>query len=163
MIKLNLGCGNKILEGYENLDLYSTTSGVQRVDIRQLPYPDASVDEILAEDILEHFGRLEWRKILAEWVRVLKPGGTITIQSPDMIRLADALSHAGNASDDEKWEAFNRRIFGGQGDGVTDGKGMYHYTGFSVAFLLRHCERVHSLSYVRENYHNYNFTLVMRK
>lgn len=160
MTRLNLGCGGKVLPGYENIDLFVHAPGVVCLDIRALPHTACSVDSILAEDILEHFPRLEWPAVLAEWVRVLKPGGTITLQFPEMTQLAEKLLAART---NEEWDTWNRRIFGGQGDGRGDGKGMYHYTGFSHEYLRAHCEKVLHLTYVTHSHHNYNATLVMRK
>lgn len=159
MTKLNVGCGSRVLAGYDNIDLYVTGPRISNFDIRALPYGAESVDEVLAEDILEHFPRLEWKAVVTEWVRVLKPGGLITFQFPEMRHLADALY----AAPIEKWEEINRRIFGGQGDGRGDGKGMFHYSGFSRDFLQYHLEKQHGLLYVSHHFHNFNCTLSMKK
>lgn len=155
-MKINVGCGNRVLPGYENLDLYVKHPGVTRMDVRCLPYHDGTIDEVLAEDIIEHFSRLEWKKVLAEWVRVLKPGGVIRLQFPEMRELADALLHADT---DERWEWLTRRIFGDQAE-----QGMWHFHGLTVDYLRRHLENVHGLVYVFHEFDgNYNVVLVMRK
>ncbi|MES2179809.1 MAG: class I SAM-dependent methyltransferase [Gemmatimonadota bacterium] len=160
---MNVGSGPNVLPGYDNLDLYVDAPGVIRADVRKLPYPDKSVDEVLASDILEHFPRLEWKAVLAEWVRVIKPGGLLVVQAPDMALLAAELLGASDTNNDEDWEKWNRRIFGGQGDGRDDGKGQFHFTGFNAYFLQRHCENKLGLEYVSCDLHNYNFKLQMRK
>jgi hypothetical protein len=161
-VKLNVGCGKKVLPGYVNVDLYVEHPQVLKADVRKLPFNDGIFDEVLAEDILEHFPRLEWRAALAEWVRVLKLGGTITIRSPDMRALGVDLFNAGE--DDERWEWLDRRIFGGQGDGIPDPhRAMYHFTGFHDGFLRRHCEKTHRLAFVDCSHASYNFKLTMRK
>lgn len=158
-VRLNLGCGQNVLDGYENIDLYVALPGILRLDVRCLPHQDGSVDEILAKDILEHLPRLEWKGALADWVRVLKPGGTITIVSPEMVLLADELRRATTLDD---WEIVNRRIFGGQGDGKAE-QGQAHLTGFSAWFLTAYAKKVLGLVHVSHDYHNLNFTLVLRK
>jgi SAM-dependent methyltransferase len=52
--------------------------------------PDQSVDEIRASHVLEHFSHLARRDVLAEWVRVLKPGGKLRIAVPDFDRIIAA-------------------------------------------------------------------------
>ena len=78
-MKLNIGCGLKIIPGYVNCD-YLPGVGVDKVfDITQgIPYPDNSIDEILVEGVFGHV--LNWHLTpMREIHRVLKPGGTVLI------------------------------------------------------------------------------------
>ncbi|MCF7976820.1 MAG: methyltransferase domain-containing protein [Chromatiaceae bacterium] len=60
---------------------------VGRVDV--LPsVPDSSVELIYASHVLEHFGRYEYRAVLAEWLRVLQPGGVLRLAVPDFAACA---------------------------------------------------------------------------
>jgi len=80
LMKLNLGCFDRLLEGFVNVD-WLPGPGVEVVDLRQLwPWPDATVDHIRAHDVIEHLPD----KILTmnELWRVLKPGGTVEIMVP---------------------------------------------------------------------------------
>ena len=55
-MKLNLGCGNDIKEGWVNMD-YIGAEGVDVVhNLNRLPYPfpDNTFDSILASHVLEH-------------------------------------------------------------------------------------------------------------
>lgn len=84
-IRLNLGCGNKRLNGYLNCDLesnYTDHPPDVACDVRQLPFEDDFADEILAVHILEHFYVWEVQDLLKEWIRVLKPGGLMVIEVP---------------------------------------------------------------------------------
>jgi SAM-dependent methyltransferase len=87
--KLNLGCGDKLINGYINVDLVTERAGVTpdvNCDIRKLTVFDTDyADEILAVHVIEHFWRWEVEDILAEWVRVLKPNGKLILECPNLI------------------------------------------------------------------------------
>lgn len=87
-MKLNLGCGDQIMEGYINCDLYDKKADV-KCDVKQLPFDDNSADYIYiyASHIIEHFDFYEGHEVLKEWYRVLKPNGTIYIETPDMMAI----------------------------------------------------------------------------
>ena len=76
-LRLNLGCGDKILPGYVNVDVVEARAGMKPdvvCDLRNLsPFASDSADEILSVHVVEHFWRWEVADILREWVRVLKP------------------------------------------------------------------------------------------
>lgn len=79
MLKLNIGSGGANIPGFQNID--------RKLGIEAFPlsmYPDGCVEEIRASHILEHFSFVDVEKALAEWVRVLKPGGRIRIAVPDI-------------------------------------------------------------------------------
>lgn len=78
LLKLNLGAGGCELPGYINLDRKTGQ------EVYPLGYPDSCADEIRASHILEHFSHHETMDIVADWVRVLKPGGVLKICVPDM-------------------------------------------------------------------------------
>ncbi len=88
-LRLNLGCGDKILPGYVNVDVVESRAGKKPdvlCDLHKLePFADNSVDEILAVHVVEHFWRWEVPDILKEWVRVLKPGGRMILECPNLL------------------------------------------------------------------------------
>ena len=87
MVRLNLGCGSKHLPGYVNVDFESNHSGLKpdvSCDLRKLPFPDKYADEILSVHVIEHFWRWEVADVLTEWVRVLKPGGLMVLECPNI-------------------------------------------------------------------------------
>jgi len=80
-LKLNLGCGTHILPGWINIDS-AALPGVNLVhdlNVLPLPYADASVDEIFAENIFEH---LDYIPLLRECHRLLIPGGRLRLEVP---------------------------------------------------------------------------------
>ena len=126
-LRLNLGCGTDIRPGYVNVD-QRCMHGVDVVaDVSRLPYTGNTVAEIMANDVIEHFPGAQTENILAEWVRVLKPGGILTIQAPDLRALAYSL-----ITNQIPATEFARRIYGGQ-----DYRGNFHYAGFDIPTMRR--------------------------
>jgi SAM-dependent methyltransferase len=89
LVRLNLGCGDKILPGYINVDVAASRSGKQPdviCDLRDLSVFGADyADEVLAVHVVEHFWRWEIQEILQGWERVLKPGGRMILECPNLI------------------------------------------------------------------------------
>lgn len=98
--KLAFGCGHLNLHdrGYENVDMRTFEHVDWVVDIsKKLPWKDNSINEILAESVLEHiphglmnsessYGRAHLNTIvvLKEWCRVLAIGGRCIIKVPNV-------------------------------------------------------------------------------
>lgn len=88
-MKINLGCGTHIIieNDWINVDIRAL-AGVDKVihieEIDKHFEPD-SIEHILANDIIEHFGHLEVNDILIKLHKILKPGGTISIRVPDAL------------------------------------------------------------------------------
>jgi len=76
-MKLNIGAGDKPIEGYENLDIK------QGVVAHALPYGAETVDEVRASHLLEHYPFERVPEVLEHWFKVLKPGGIIKVSVPD--------------------------------------------------------------------------------
>lgn len=81
--KLNLGCGNKAMPGYTNVDIFSGPIVNEIFQIDDIPYTDGSIGAIHSEHALEHvpFRRVE--NTLKEWSRVLMPQGELLLKIPD--------------------------------------------------------------------------------
>ena len=93
-ICLNLGCGNKFFRAEDvkwiNVDFPGNSFNCKpdiEADIRQLPFPDDYADEIHAIHVIEHIHTWEVEDLLKEWKRVLKPGGWMAIECPDLNKI----------------------------------------------------------------------------
>lgn len=82
MIKLNLGCGKDIKDGYVNLDSVKLPGVDIIFDINKphLPFKDNTFEEIYCSHVLEHVNDLA--KTMKELKRISKSGGKIIIRVP---------------------------------------------------------------------------------
>lgn len=86
MKRLNIGAGKRRLEGYVGIDVVQR-DGVDIVaEAHAIPLPDGCAEEVLAVHLWEHF--LPWAcdSVLDEWRRLLKPGGLLALEMPDIIK-----------------------------------------------------------------------------
>lgn len=135
MIKLAFGCGHLDYheKGYKNVDVRKLPHIDYVVDVGQdLPWKDNSINEILAESILEHFphglrtgflyatSHMNTVKILMEWHRILKYGGKCIIKVPNIKGIVNHYV-LGKISRRDFWFY----LYGGQ-----EYHGNVHYSGF---------------------------------
>jgi FkbM family methyltransferase len=59
--------------------------------MQYLPFADASFDAVYAGEVIEHIPNGE--AALADWVRVLRPGGTLIVTTPNRERLLNRINH----------------------------------------------------------------------
>jgi predicted SAM-dependent methyltransferase len=97
-IRLNLGAGPKNWPGFVSVDLPNNWSGVEpdvAADVTgPLPFPDDHADEVHAYHLLEHIWRWKVADCLREWIRVLKPGGTLVLEMPCLDKIAKIIAHS---------------------------------------------------------------------
>lgn len=87
-VMLNVGCGTDYKKGWINID-NNTDNNIEKLDLNwdlrnPLPFEDNSVDFIFNEHFVEHLTVEEARISLADFRRVLKPGGVMRIAMPDL-------------------------------------------------------------------------------
>ena len=144
-LRLNLGCGDKILPQYVNVDIVSSRAGMTPdvlCDLRHLkPFADGSASEILSVHVVEHFWRWEVRDILKEWRRVLAPGGKIVLECPNLeVACQTFLEDPQRRSAEDQGGQRSMWVF--YGDPSWRDPYMVHrwgYTVQSLAELLREC------------------------
>lgn len=83
-IKLNVGCGGLHKKGYLNVDAYDDTVADKIMSADDLELDDNTVDEILLSQVIEHLGSVQSRYAISECFRVLRPGGKLIIETPDI-------------------------------------------------------------------------------
>jgi len=90
LVRLHLGCGPRIFPDFINIDAYDDHADL-KADIRKLPFRDNYADVILAVHVFEHFEQWEAVNLAIEWRRVLKPGGVLVMEMPDLDKVRHLL------------------------------------------------------------------------
>lgn len=116
---LNLGAGNDIKQGYDNIDIRDLPDTI-KADVRHLPYELGTVDEIRAVDVYEHVSFNTSQQLLTHWVSLLKQGGQLIIQGPSIEAIARRILTSTNIKNIENSIKY---IFGNQ-----DYEENYHKT-----------------------------------
>ncbi|MGC8983531.1 MAG: class I SAM-dependent methyltransferase [Desulfurococcaceae archaeon] len=136
-MRLNLCCGDDVRLGYINIDVRKTKPNVLVLDLEKellRPFPDNSVDEIIARDCVEH---ISWRRVedlLKDMFRVLKCCGRVYIQVPDLEAIARKIilnpdfCYGGLCG----WKAISFWVYGGQ-----DYPENTHKAGFTIPTLKK--------------------------
>jgi predicted SAM-dependent methyltransferase len=119
---LDIGCG-EFNRADIRVDFRKTKCTNLIADARRLPFVAESFDKVISSDVIEHFSHREIQKVVNEWVRVLKGGGSLDIACPDL--RARAFIFFLNPS----WKNIEN-VYGGQ-----DYAGNYHKCGFSYELL----------------------------
>lgn len=89
-INLHLGCGDKRLENFINIDCRNSFAVDEIDDIKKLKnYKKNSVDLIYCCHVLEHFGRNEYIEVLKRWHEILKPNGILRLAVPNFEKICE--------------------------------------------------------------------------
>jgi len=83
-IRLNLGCGERCLPGYLNVDKFGKPDVLFDLETFPWPWDDGSVQEIMLSHVLEHLGQTTeiYFSIIKELYRICMPGAYIYIVAP---------------------------------------------------------------------------------
>jgi predicted SAM-dependent methyltransferase len=121
---LHLGCGSVDHPRFVNVDgfPYPHVHHVRPLDDLS-PFADGSAALVYASHCLEHFPRADVPRVLAEWRRVLRPGGVLRLSVPDFDRLL-----AIYAEHDHDLSTIHEVLMGGQHN---------HFDFHKVAFTRR--------------------------
>lgn len=135
LIKLNLGCGNEVLDGYIGIDKYSDHADV-KVDVFDITWPQDKIDEIYASHFLEHLHHIEGVELLKTLYLSLKVNGKLIMEMPDLEATCKEFI---KASDEERY-ILTVTIFGTISryvgpNAVADGTASPHLWGYYPKIL----------------------------
>jgi ubiquinone/menaquinone biosynthesis C-methylase UbiE len=142
-IKLNLGCGLDKRDGYINIDIREEVKPDLVIDLEKellKRFNDESIEEIIAKDFIEH---LSWRVVedfLKDCYRVLKKGGRMYIQTPDLEAISKKIILNPNFKygELEGYKAISYWVYG-SGDYENP---SFHKAGFTIPTLKELLEKI---------------------
>jgi len=124
-MKLHLGCGNKKIPGFINIDSRQEVNPDLIEDVSSLEsITSNSVELIYACHVLEHFNRFKYKEVLKRWFDVLQPNGILRISVPDVEKVFE---HYSKFKDLTVLKGF---LWGGQTYNEN-----FHYIGFDFKTL----------------------------
>jgi len=149
-ILIDFGCGEGRIkkEGYLVIRLDKRKEAKPDIlyDLEWFHYPfrDNSVNEIIWKDVLEHLSWRVTKKALEETYRILKRGGRVYIQCPDLEEIAKRiiLNPEFRYGDLHGYKAISFWVYGRQDDLITGGWGGFHKAGFTIPALRSLLEEV---------------------
>lgn len=129
-LKLNLGSGWDIRDGWVNIDMNASHKPDIVADATRLTQIDDNyAGYAVAQDILEHIHRDRCMTALREWNRVLRLGGLLEVRTTDVIEIAKLMNEP-DRNNPEGHNLLLRCMFGTQGY-----EGDFHLNGFTELWL----------------------------
>jgi predicted SAM-dependent methyltransferase len=81
---IHLACGKRHIPGWVHVDVDDYPHLDYRHPVETLPmFPDNYADLIYNSHQVAYYDRFQVQDVLREWLRVLKPGGTLRLSTPD--------------------------------------------------------------------------------
>lgn len=95
-MKLHLGCGERDIKDWINVDLSNYSHVHYRSPVENLSmFEDETAEIIYSSHTLEYFDRQQVKEVLLEWRRVLKTGGILRLAVPDFQSLIKVYEQTG--------------------------------------------------------------------
>lgn len=95
-MKLHLGCWHRQIPGFVHVDLCDLPHIDFKHRIDALPFiADGAAELIYCSHAFEYFDRVEAVRVLAEWRRVLAPGGVLRLAVPNFEALIQVYQRSG--------------------------------------------------------------------
>lgn len=89
-LRINLGCGRHTLDGWFCIDAAPHPQATRPLDllcdVKSIPLPDGCAREVQAIHLFEHLYFWECAPAIEEWRRLLRPGGILTLEMPDLMK-----------------------------------------------------------------------------
>jgi len=109
-VKLHMGCGDKKLKGYVNIDIVPTEGSDLVMDVAKGLHliPSDTALEIRLESVFEHFYRYQQPKVLQHFHRILKANGRLVIKwLPDFEAIIEAYEKMSPGAVGNRFDLFN--------------------------------------------------------
>lgn len=130
--RLYLGCGNKYIKNFVNIDIMKDSKADIISDVRTLnEFDNNTIDLIYSCHMIEHVSRHEYKDVLKRWYDIIKPGGKIRLALPDLFALSKYYVEKGNIDE------VRGCMFGGQKNNYD-----YHYFGHDFFSLKKDLEDI---------------------
>lgn len=153
---LEIGPGIERIAGFETFNIISGSNTDYVGDAaKNLPFAAGKFDLVYASHILEHTPWYRLEETVADWARVIKPGGALEVWVPHGLKIAKAFVEAEETGSErfgqDNWWRFNdrhdpclwmagRTFAYGNGTAATDHPN-WHRAMFSPRFLTSLLER----------------------
>lgn len=89
-LRLNLGCGKHTFDDWFCIDEKRHPQATREPDlysdVKKINLPDECASEIMAIHLFEHLERWECDDVLDEWKRLLRKGGLLALEMPDLMK-----------------------------------------------------------------------------
>lgn len=136
-MKINVGAGKRTADGWWNCDVVQDAGATRPLDAicqaTEIPLPDECADVVQAIHLAEHLPRWELETALAEWRRLLKPGGLLILELPNLVKCCQNYL-SGRMRGGKHPDQLSR--FGIYGDPRLENKWMLHLWGYSPDELI---------------------------
>lgn len=95
-MRINFGCGRRVLPGWVNIDAIVNPKAPRPPEIMYamefqcgalvapIPLSNECADVLQAMHVIEHFYRYDADAVVVEWNRLLKPGGRLILELPNL-------------------------------------------------------------------------------
>jgi predicted SAM-dependent methyltransferase len=122
-----VGCGLQYKKGFVNIDAYDSTVADRVMSVTHLEFDDQSFTHVDCNQVLEHLGAAKSIYALSEIYRVLKPSGSLLVETPDLLNSFKSFIKG----DENNRKMIMNWIYG------LDMPGMSHRYGFPKELLER--------------------------
>lgn len=142
-VKLNLGCNIVYMDGWINIDVDWRVRADVYADIRKLTviFPGESVDAILMSHVISYFSLEAAQRFFRLAYSLLRQGGTVIFEFPDIRKIAVSLTETRQIDDGEAYQRYLellRPIFASVPETISGGR---KYDTYVFAWSAMHMEK----------------------
>lgn len=141
---LNIGCGGRPFkstdnERWINVDVIDEImAGYEYVksDARKLPFDADSIDVVFSCHVIEHFWPWEVANVIMEWKRVIKPGGSLVTECPNILNSLGLIAIGVNNDNTQMYSLGMNGLYGDPNDYDLAMRHKWGYTPKTLSSLL---------------------------